>query len=95
MLSRDSFRLHVRPRDWKGGAEIATALEQRLPNDVLVPAGPCPNPDPEVLSPDSVPASASAKRPRRVDWTQALVTLITGLVMLGIYLTLKAVTAGH
>ena len=95
LLSRDSFRLHVRPRDWKGGAEMAKALEQRLPNDVLVPAGPRPNPDPEVLSPDSVPAPASAKRPRRVDWTRALVTLFTGLVMLGIYLTIKAVTAGR
>ena len=95
LLSRDSFRLHIRPADWKDGAEIAKALEQGLPSDVLMPAGPRPNPDPEVLSADSGPLTKAAKRPRRVDWTQALVTLITGLVMLGIYLTLRAITAGH
>jgi len=92
LLSRDSFRLHVRPNDWKSGAEIATALEGHLPGDVLVPAGPRPNPDSEVLSGDR--PQEKAKR-RRVDWTRALVTLVTGLVMLAIYLTLRAITSGH
>jgi hypothetical protein len=92
LLSRDSFRLHVRPNDWKSGAEIAKVLEQHLPADVLVPAGPRPSPDPEILSGDRPPEKA--KRPR-VEWTRALVTLVTGLVMLAIYLTLKAITSGH
>jgi len=95
LLSRDSFRLHVRPDDWKDGAEIAKALERHLPKDIIVPAGPRPNPDPEVLSADSGPSTKAAKRPRRVNWTQTLVTLITGLVMLGIYVAFKAITAGH
>jgi zinc protease len=93
LLSRDGFRLHVRPDDWKDGAEIAEALREALPKDVLVPAGPRPNPDPDVLSGDR-PPEAKAKR-RRVDWSRAVVTLVTGLVMLAIYLTLKALTAGH
>ena len=92
LLSRDSFRLHVRPDDWKDGVEIAKALEGHLRADVMVPAGPRPNPDPEVLSGDRPPAKAKRGR---VEWSRALVTLVTGLIMLGIYLTLRAITAGH
>jgi hypothetical protein len=92
LLSRDSFRLHVRPNDWKSGAEIATALERHLPTDVMVPAGPRPSPDPDVLSGDRPPQKA--KR-RRVEWTRAVVTLVTGLVMITIYLIVRAITAGH
>jgi predicted Zn-dependent peptidase len=95
LLSRDSFRLHVRPDDWKDGAEIAKALNRHLPNDAMVPAGPRPNPDPEVLSGDPAPATSAGKRPRRVNWTQALVTLVTGVIMIAIYVILKAITAGH
>ena len=92
LLSRDSFRLHFRPDDWKDGAEIAKALEQRLPRNVMVPAGPRPNPDPEVLSGDRPPAKT---KKRRFEWTRALVTLVTGLVMLAIYVIIKTMTAGH
>jgi predicted Zn-dependent peptidase len=92
LLSRDSFRLHVRPDDWKGGAEIAKALERHLPADVLVPAGPRPNPDPEILSGDRPPEKAKRQR---VDWTRALITLITGAIMISIYVIVRAITAGH
>lgn len=95
LLSRDSFRLHVRPADWKDGAEIAKALEQRLPKDVMVPMGPRPNPDPEVLSADSGTGTAAKKRQPRFDWSRFAVTLVTGVIILGIYLTIKAITAGH
>jgi len=95
LLSRDSFRLHVRPNDWKGGAEIAKALERHLPAEVMVPAGPRPNPDPEVLSGERPPAKSDAKRWPRIEWTRAVVTLVTGLVMITIYLIVRAITAGH
>jgi predicted Zn-dependent peptidase len=91
LRSRDGFRLHLRPADWTNGAEIARALEEHLPSDVLVPMGPRPNPDPEVLSGDRPPAKP--KR-RRIELTRARVTLVIGLIMLAIYLTLKALTAG-
>jgi hypothetical protein len=93
LLSRDCFRLHVRPDDWRDGAEITKALAQHLPPDAMVPAGPRPNPDPDVLSGDR-PPEAKVKR-RRVDWSRAVVTLVAGVVMLVVYLTLKALTAGH
>ena len=92
LLSLDSFRLHVRPDDWKDGAEVAAALARHLPKDVMVPAGPRPNPDPDVLSGERPPAKT--KR-RRIEWSRAVVTLVTGLVMLAIYLTIKALTTGH
>lgn len=93
LFSRDSFRMHVRPDDWKDGAEVAKALERNLPRDVLVPSGARPNPDPEVLSGDGPPAKAKPTRRRwTYDWKRAL---ITGLIVMVLYVILRAVTIGH
>ena len=95
LISRDSFRLHIRPADWTGGAEMLKALDARLPKNRVVPMGPRPNPDPESLSGAMAPAARPTRRRWTFNWRRAV---IAGTMLIAFYVLaaiLRVALGGH
>ena len=95
LISRDSFRLHIRPADWTGGAEMLKALDARLPKNRVVPMGPRPNPDPESLSGAMAPAARPTRKRWTFNWRRAV---IAGTMLIAFYVLaaiLRVALGGH
>lgn len=95
LLSRDSFRLHVRSADWTNGNEAVSAIDARLSKDLMVPMGPRPNPDREALSGTSTPAAAPARKRLTYNWKRAAIAATAVIAFYVLAAILRLVLGGH
>jgi hypothetical protein len=49
LIGNDGWRMHLKPKEWKGDKEISDAFQQRVPRDRRIAMGDRPSPDPESL----------------------------------------------
>ena len=83
LFSLDSFRLHIRPADWVEGDSIPKTLDARIGEELRVPMGPRPNPDPESLGGTPEPKPQPTRRRLVFNWRRAL---IAGALLIAFYI---------